>query len=157
MNTGGKMRKFLSWAVRALVATLPFAGEKIKNVPPIWPPLGSIETYGAGVATALFLLFGAAPKLFKNKAQAKAATYAASGLAAISLVVYGGLLSRYVVGVETPKDGTQYRTVGEQRSREAIEKFPALSDAELLHKAGLEDADIERMWTRASLHQARIE
>lgn len=142
--------------LRAGIALLPLAGDKVQNVPLIWPPLGSIETYMAGLAAVLIGIVGALPISFRTKTIAKAWARAGLLFAFVSLLVYGGFLLRYVKSVETPHNGTQYRTVGGQRTAEAFQKFPASSDEEILEQAGLTDGDIERMWTPSSVWFARL-
>jgi len=146
---------------RVIVAALPLIGflvsRKIQSVPLLWPPLGGIEVYAVGPAVAVVAAFGKLPSLFRTKGTAKSAAFAGALLALVSLFAYGAFLSKYVVSVETPNNGIQYRTIGSQRTAEALRMFPGYSDARILEIAGLNDADIERMWTPSSVRRARIE
>ena len=149
--------KLWSRIFRAAVALLPLVGDKIQNVPLVWPPLGSVETYAAGVAAGVIALFGGLPALIKTKAIAKTGTRIGLGLSVISLFLYGYFLLSYVKGVETHGNGTLYRTIGGQRTDEALQKCHGMSDSEILEYAGLKDSDIERMWTPSSVKLARLE
>jgi hypothetical protein len=151
-----RKRKIGSKLLRLAIAVVPAAGDKIRNLPLVWPPLGSIETYAAGVAVVVIGFFGALPVLIKTKSHAKKGAKIGLGLSLASLFIYGFFLLTYVKGVETPKNGVQYRTIGSQRTDEAEQKFPGKSDAEILQNAGLTDGDIERMWTPSSVSHARI-
>jgi hypothetical protein len=152
-----KKGKILSKLLRAAIAALPLAGDRIQHVPLIWPPLGSIETYAAVAAAAIIAAFGALPMFFRTKSQARLTAAISIGLAFSSLFPYGYFLSRYVKRVETLRDGIQYRTIGSQRSAEALQKLPGKSDEEILEIAGLTDGDIERMWTPESVEQVHLE
>ena len=149
--------RFWSRLVRVGIAALPLAGEKIQHVPLLWPPLGSIETYAAGLAAGIIALFGALPALIKKKALAKTGAWIGLGLSVFSLFVYGYFLLTYVKGVETNDKGTLYRTIGSQRTDEALQKCHGMTDSEMLEYAGLKDSDIERMWTSTSVNRARFE
>lgn len=152
-----KERGIPSKLLRAGVALLPLAGDKIQNVPVIWPPLGSIETYAAGLATAIIAIFAALPVLFKTKSAAKFGAVVSLLAAVVSLTFYASFLLTYVKGVETPKGSTLYRTLGSQKTAMAEQMFPNYSDEQLLEKAGLTDADIEWAWTPESVKHARLE
>lgn len=152
-----KKGKLLSKVLRAAVAALPLAGDRIRHIPLIWPPLGSIETYAAVAAAAVIAVFGTLPMFLRTKAQAKLAAAVGVGLAFFSLFPYGYFLSKYVKRVETPKDGIQYRTVGSRRTAEALQKLPGKTDVEILQIAGLTDGDIERMWTPESVEHVHLE
>jgi hypothetical protein len=70
---------------------------------------------------------------------------------------YAHFLAAYVVRVETKKYGDQYRTVGSEKSAKALRDYPGESDERLLEIAGLNDGDIEKMWTPSSVRRARVE
>jgi hypothetical protein len=147
----------LSKVLRISISILPLAGDKIQNVPIIWPPLGSVETYAAGIATATIALFAALPALLKTKSVATIGTVVGLFAAALSLVLYANFLLTYVKSVETPHNGTQYRTIGSQRTVRAQQLLPNDSDGQLLEQVGLTDGDIERAWTPDSVKRARLE
>jgi hypothetical protein len=71
--------------------------------------------------------------------------------------MYSSLHNRYVVAVPTRHDGTQYRTIGSQRSEECLRKLSGKADEEVLVIAGLDDGAIERMWTPSSVQRVRLE
>ncbi len=145
-----------SIGIRWAVALLPFVGYKIQSVPAMWPPIGSLAIYGASSAAALTGAFGKLPSIFETKATAKKAALCAFAIALFALIAYGFLLSKFVKGVETPNNGVQYRTIGSQRTIEALQIFPGQSDEEILEKAGLNEGDIERMWTPSSVEHAQF-
>jgi len=149
-------RRITSKLLRAGVAILPLAGDKIQNVPIIWPPLGSIETYAAGLATAIIAVFAALPTFFKRKGSAKVGAVVSLLFAVVSLILYANFLLAYVKGVEHQGD-TLYRTIGSQRTAIAQQKCPNCSDEQLLEKAGLTDAAIEWAWTPSTVKRARLE
>jgi hypothetical protein len=157
MGEGRNKRRILSKLVRTGIALLPLAGDKIQNVPIIWPPLGSIETYAAGLATAIIAVFAALPTFFRRKGDAKIGAVVSSLVAVASLIFYANFLLTYVKSVETPQGDTLYRTIGSQRTAVAEQKCPNCSDEQLLEKAGLTDAAIEWAWTPSSVKHARIE
>jgi hypothetical protein len=151
----------LKLCVGTLIA-LPLIGWKLEPLPVVWPPLGSIETYAAPLAATIIAVFGILPSVFNNNAATKKwmriGVPLAICLAIISLFAYVCFLLTYVKGVETPNNGTQYRTVGSQRT--VIAQHPPYShesDAQILEIVGLTDGDIEKMWTPSSVREARLE
>jgi hypothetical protein len=144
-----------------ILTVLPLAGyliaKKVPSVHLVWPPLGSIEAFAAGLAMALTALFGRIPRLFRTKGGAKKAVVVAVLVAVVSLVAYCALLSKYVVKIETPNSGTQYRSIGSEVTPKARHMFPDEPPERILEIAGLDDADIEQMWTPSSVHRARLE
>jgi hypothetical protein len=75
----------------------------------------------------------------------------------LALFLYGYFLLAYVKGVPTPEDGMQYRTVGSERTPQAMLCRPNRSDEDLLRCGGLKDGDIETLWTVSSVRTARLE
>jgi hypothetical protein len=150
-------RKKLSKLVWLPLSVAPLVGEKLQHVPFLLPPLGSIETYAAGIAAPLVAAFGLLPMFLRTKATAKLHARIGALLALGGLILYGVFLIASVQGVDTPKDGRQFRTIGSERTTEANSMFPDASNEEILRKAGLTDAAIERMWTPNSVRRARIE
>jgi hypothetical protein len=140
---------------RFAIAFVPYFGHKANDSHLIWPPIGSMETFAVPMAVILIGLFGAAPKLFRTKSRAKLGFATALFVTVISLFLYA-YLQRYVIRVDTPFNGTQYRTIGSQRSEECLRKLPGKSDEEILEIAGLSDGDIKRMWTPDSVFQVRL-
>jgi hypothetical protein len=123
----------------------------------VWPPLGSIEVYAATSAVAIIAALGALPGLFGAPTSAK--KWATGGILAalLPLGCYAFLLTKYVKAVETPNNGTQYRTIGGQLTPLALKTYPGESPEGILAKNGLTDGDIERMWTPTSVECARLE
>jgi hypothetical protein len=144
-----------------VVTVLPLAGyvtaKKFPNAHLVWPPLGGVEAFAAALAVAVIALFGKIPRLFRTKGGAKKAAVVAVFVAFASLVGYGALLSKYVVKIETPNSGTQYKSIGSELTPKARQMFPDESPGRILEIAGLDDGDIERMWTPSSVHRARLE
>jgi hypothetical protein len=156
--------KHNSWSrvSRGAISAIPIGGSAIHllqiHLPQlIWPPLGGIEVYAAGLAVVVIAVFGKLPSLFKIENHVKKWMGIGILAAVVSLSTYVFLLSRYVKGVETPDNGIQYRTIGSQRSAEAEQKFAQLSDQEIMQIAGLTDGDIERMWTPSSVANVKFE
>lgn len=150
----------LKLGVGTLIA-LPLIGWKLEPFPVVWPPLGSIETYAAPLAATIIAVFGILPSFFNSNAATKKwmriGVPFAICVAIISLFAYVCFLLTYVKGVETPNNGTQYRTVGSQRTTIAQQRFSRESDAKVLEIVGLTDGDIEKMWTSDSVREARLE
>jgi hypothetical protein len=123
----------------------------------VWPPIGSVVQYAAGAASVLILLIGKLPRLPDSKIST--VNWFKWGLltAVLGLVGYAYCLITYVKEVETPKDGIQYRAVGSERTAAAANCPPQSSDQDLLKCAGLEDADIEKVWSPGSVRRARLE
>jgi len=153
------------WIARGVLVLLPLAGylpsltKNALSAPHIlWPPIGSVVEYASGIATVFVGLIGSLSKLSRRSPDMvfKAAVLAAF----LALFAYGFLLSTYVKGVETPNNGTQYRTVGTERTGLAKVCYPNESnpsDEELLKCGGLNDGDIERMWTPSSVRWVRFD
>jgi uncharacterized membrane protein len=142
-------------------ASLPIIGPKVLHTPYVWPPLGSFETFAAPTATAVIAIVGALPSFFKQFDTWRKWRGNGLGMSVILVIValffYVLLLLSYVKGVETPNNGTQYRTVGSQRTQKAQDLFHDQSDEKILEQAGLSDGDIEEMWTSSSVREARLQ
>ena len=157
-------RQFSRLLSRAVLAALPLSGylpmvtnNRVQAPSVVWPPIGSIVEYAGGAASVLILLIGKLPSLSKTKASV--GNWFTGGLivACVALAVYAYCLLTYVKGVDTPHDGTQYRTVGSVRMPAAARCGENISDEDLLKCGGLDDGDIETMWTPASVRRARLE
>lgn len=123
----------------------------------IWPPLGSIEAYAATLAVAIIAVFGALPSIVATETNARKWAVGSALLAIMPLALYASFLVKYVKGVETPRNGTQYRTIGSQLTSLALQTYPDESPENILEKNGLTDGDIEKMWTPMSVERARLE
>ena len=150
--------------VRTVLSVLPLTGylpiltnEKVQTPQILWPPIGSVVIYAAGIAAVLIWAIGELPKLSVKKAADR--YWFAGGIAAalLSLGWYALLLIAYVKGVETPFNGLQYRTVGSVRTPVADRCTPNKTDQDLLRCGGLEDGDIEELWTPSSVYRVRFE
>jgi len=141
---------------RIAVAVVPYFGHRAIDGHLIWPPIGSMETFAVPMAVTLIGVFGVAPALFRTKSRAKFAFVVALVGSMGSLFVYS-YLQKYVIRVDTPFNGTQFRAVGGQRSEECLRKLPGKSDEEILEIAGITDGDIKRMWTPDSVFEVRLE
>jgi hypothetical protein len=133
---------------------LPIEGHAVKAAPAIWPPVGSIETFGTVVAVILFVAAAAFPSMLRTKAIARKAAVASFILVAALFFFYAHLLQTYVRRVETVNDEVFYRTIGSERTEYAIKKLPGASDEELLESTTLDDQGIKRMWTPSSVDHA---
>jgi hypothetical protein len=141
---------------RLAIAAAPYFAHKTSDSPLVWPPIGSIETFAVPMAVILIGVFGAAPALFRTKSRAKFG-FSAALVATVGSLVFYTYLQKYVIRIDTPFNGTQYRTIGSQRSDECLRKLPGKSDEEILEIAGLSDGDIKRMWTPNSVFEVRLE
>jgi len=145
-----------------IVVVLPLTGylplyTNIHPPPLLWPPIGSVAVYASGIATMFVGLIGSLIK-FSRRSPSSILKFSLSA-AFIALCGYVILLSTYVKGVETPNNGTQYRAVGNKRTDLAKVCYPnevSPSDEELLKCGGLNEGDIERMWTASSVRLIRL-
>lgn len=154
------IKKVLWQLVRLGIAFVPLIGYEIalrvQFFPVLWPPLGPLDKYGIAPATAIIAVIGwALPGRFKTKAAQEWGLNVSIGLAILAFFVYVFMLTKYVTSVETPNNGTQFRSIGTQRSAEILKKFPEKSDEELLEIVGLEEKDIRRIWDSGSVTRAR--
>jgi hypothetical protein len=90
----------------------PYLAQHYSQSPFIWPPLGSLETYGAYAAMILIGLFSLLPATLENKQQAKLWLKRAIAMTGVVFLLYAFLVERYVISVETPANGVQTRSVG---------------------------------------------
>lgn len=145
---------------RGVLSSVPVVGASLNHLsgfPPIlWPPLGSINFYASALATALIASVGFYPIRSIEKGVWKRRAVFGLIVCVVSLLAYAYFLSTFVKAIETPNNGTQYRTVGSQRTEMALNRFPGATDGQLLRVAGLNDDDIEKMWTPSSVTWARL-
>lgn|GEM_PF-4670641 len=150
--------------VRTTVSVLPLIGylpvltnEKFQTPQILWPPIGSVVVYAPGIAAVLIWAIGELPKLSTKKGAARYWFIGGIATALIALGCYALLLIAYVPGVPTPFNGMQYRTVGSVRTPVADRCTPNKTDQDLLRCGGLEDGDIETLWTPSSVYRIRFE
>jgi hypothetical protein len=144
----------------AVVAAIPIVGSHQEHLKVVWPPIGSLATYlapAAAVLTSATAIISASIKRTKMSKRRKA-LYVAPALFidVLSILLYSYFIATYVREVDTPKDGMQYFTVGDERTPLAKEYFPHNSDSEILEGAGLTDGVIQQMWTPESVRRARL-
>jgi hypothetical protein len=130
--------------------------EAISVIPQVWPPLGSIELFAATIATLLILAFGYLPSITEGKAKLRRGARRAIIVAVVAIFVYVGLLAKFVKGVPTNDYGTQYRSIGYQRTPAALSEAPNTSDVKLLETVTLDDKGIEEAWTPFSVWIVRL-
>jgi hypothetical protein len=143
---------------------------------PDWPPLstGAMEQeakssrfYGLRwdllmnmeptLAMALVAPIGwALPGMFKTKTSQHRGVVVGIGLATVAFFAYAFMFMAFVRSVETPENGTQYRSIGITRNAEIVRKFPNMSDEELLENVGLAETDVRRIWSSESVMLARF-
>jgi len=134
----------------------PFLAQHLATSPFFWPPLGGLEVFAAYAAMVLIALCSFLPSAIGSKRQAKAwLDYSFSG-AVLAFLIYAVLVGRYVITVETPHDGTQVRSVGFNVEPSIRAMFPREGDPELLRIGGLEDWQIQKVWTPGSVLAARL-
>jgi hypothetical protein len=117
----------------------------------VWPPLGSLGTYAVSVATVVVSLCFLLPNLIENKQQARLWLKWTFGLTIFAFVVYSVLVARYVITVQTPNNGPQTRSVGFHVDPRVRALYP-----DLLQIGGLEEWQIETVWTPGSVRGVRL-
>jgi hypothetical protein len=153
-------RNLIRWVLVALPLSgyLTFApGNKIHVPSFVWPPIGSIVKYAAGFAAVLVGLLGKLPSRSRTGDARNRWFNGALFVSVASLFIYAYFLSVYVQGVHTPENGMQYRVIGSERTSQSTLCRPNKSDEDLLKCGGLEDGDIETLWTVSSVRKARLE
>ena len=134
----------------------PFVAQHYSQSSFIWPPLGSLETYGAYVATVIIGLFSLLSLVLESKREAKSHLKAAIAMAFVVFLIYAFLVERYVISVETPANGVQTRSVGFRVEPRIRALYPDKNDPELLRIGGLEDWQIQKVWTPGSVLALRL-
>jgi len=125
------------------------------DLPFVWPPIGDYESLLCTLAAATVALFGVIPLKLRTQAIAARNMKIALGVGSVFVVLYGILLMTVVVPRPTPKNGTVYIAIGFERTDLAKSKFPNVSNDELIKDAGLEQGDIEKLWTASSILLAK--
>ncbi len=155
---------FLRALPKTVVVLLPalsylpvIAGQRHQVPSLVWPPIGSSSEFAGGLAVILIWIVGRLPTLSRSRANSRKLRAFTLAAAVIGLAVYVVFLALRVKGVDTPLDGRQYRTVGSVRTPVALRCGTDSSDEDLLSCGGLEDGDIERMWTPSSVVHSRLE
>src|SRR5271155_99899 len=138
------------------VVSAPLLARHFSQSSFLWPPLGSLETYGAELATVLVGLFSLLPLMLENKQQAKLALKTAIAMAFVVFLIYTFLVGRYVISEETPNNGVQTRSVGFRVEPRIRALYPDKTDSELLRIGGLEDWQIQKVWTPDSVLLLRL-
>lgn len=153
----------LNHAFRGLTLCLPLSGylpaltsNHLSAPAFVWPPVGDITYFAAGAAATLVGIIGSAAKLLKRRSQKDNAYWAGCAVSGTLLCLYIVLLFTRVSCTSTPSDGTQCRAIGTQRTLSAERCDPKDSNKDLLRCGGLEDGDIETIWTPASVDRSRI-
>jgi hypothetical protein len=122
----------------------------------VWPPLGSLGTYAVSVATIVVSLCFLLPTLIENKQQARRWLKWTFSMAIFAFAIYAVLVVRYVITVQTPNDGPQTRSVGFRVDPRLRAAYPAKNDPDLLQIGGLEEWQIETVWTPGSVRAVRL-
>ncbi|HMH13263.1 MAG TPA: hypothetical protein VK578_09160 [Edaphobacter sp.] len=138
------------------VVVAPFLAQHYSESPFIWPPLGGLETYAAYPATLIIFLFSFIPVTLENKQQAKSWVKGAIAMACVTFVIYAFLFERYVISEETPANGIQTRSVGFRVEPPIRALYPDKNNSELLRIGGLEDWQIQKVWTPGSVLALRL-
>ena len=134
----------------------PYLAQHYSQSSFIWPPLGSLETYGAYAAILLVGLFSLLPNVLENKQQAKSWLKRAIAATCVVFMLYAFLVERYVISVETPANGVQTRSIGFRVEPRIRTLYPDKNDPELLRIGGLEDWQIQKVWTPGSVLALRL-
>jgi len=141
---------------QAAIVGAPLLAKHYSQSSLLWPPMGSIETYGVEVATVLIGLFSLLPLMLENKQQAKSILKAAIASACLMFLIYACLVGRYVISEETPYNGVQTRSVGFRVEPRIRALYPDMTDSQLLRIGGLEDWQIQKVWTPGSVLALRL-
>jgi hypothetical protein len=122
----------------------------------VWPPLGSLEAYAVPAATIVIGLFSLLPNLIGNRQNAKSWLKLSVGTTIVAFILFSGLVARYVISVETPENGVQTRSIGFRVEPRIRALYPDKNDPELLRIGGLEDWQIQKVWTPGSVLALRL-
>jgi len=141
---------------QAAILGAPFVAQHFGATGFIWPPLGGLENYAAYAAAVVIGLCSLLPTLLETKQQAKAWLGRAVIGAFLAFITYSTLVERYVISVETPANGVQVRSVGFRVEPRMREMFPDKNSWELLRTGGLEEWQIEKVWTPSSVLALRL-
>jgi hypothetical protein len=115
-----------------------------------------LEVFGAFFATTFVAAVGEMlPSVLRYKEQARRCIIGGFLVAFVCLSVFGFLVGRFVISVDTPDNGRQYRSVGYSRTAAAQQSFPDIPNEELLKKTPLNDAGIKEAWTSSSIDNVR--
>jgi hypothetical protein len=114
------MKRVWNELMRAGLALLPLIEYEValhfEIFPVLWPPLGPLDKFGSVTSAVLATVAWVLPSMFTTRAAEKTATWVFVPLSTISLFVYVVMFLACVRSVETPDNGTQYRSVGFFRS-----------------------------------------
>jgi hypothetical protein len=153
------MKRFWFELLRAGLALLPLIEYEIalhvEIFPVLWPPLGTFDRFGSVTSAVLAMIAWVLPTMFTTRAAERQAIRRFMALTVISLIAYVVMFLACVRSVETPDNGTQYRSIGIFRTEPFRTKYAGKSDEELLHTVGLEDKGIRTAWTSGSITLAR--
>lgn len=122
----------------------------------VWPPLGILDIYSVPAATIVILLCSCLPRVVVTKTQINKWFIATATIAVLFFICYSALVGRYVIGVQTPSDGFQVRSIGCRVEPRIRALYPDKNDLELLRIGGLQDWQIQKVWTPASVLVVRL-
>lgn len=148
------------WMVEKLhwlpLGLAPVAAHTI-NLPFVWPPIGNIDIFLGALTSAIVILVGWLSTNLRTQQVAKRNMKWAVGVAAALSVLYGVLLMSVVVPKENLRHETLYINIGFQRTTLAKTMFPeATPPGELLEYSGLEESQVQKMWTPGSILLAKV-
>ena len=153
------MNRVLFELLRIGLALLPLIEYEIalhfEIFPVLWPPLGPFDKFGGISSAVLAMIAWVLPALFTTRTAEQKAIRRFVALSVISLIAYVVMFLVCVRSVETPDNGTQYRSIGIFRTELFRTEYGQKSDEELLHIVGLEDKGIRTAWTSGSITLAR--
>jgi hypothetical protein len=153
------MKRIALELLRFLLALLPLIEYEValhvEIFPVLWPPLGPFDRFGSITSAVLAMLGWVLPGRFTTRAAEEKAIRRFMWLAAVSLIAYAVMFFACVRSVETPDNGTQYRSIGLFRTEVFRTQYAGRSDEYVLHDVGLEDKGIRTAWTSGSITLAR--
>jgi hypothetical protein len=153
--------------IRFLVSLMPWIGYELALrhdfIPALWPPLGPFARLAIGSATISITLLGwILPEAFETDSVQRKALKACFILIIAAMICYAILGFHLVKEVRfpgTPGDPAPtpvYLSVGFRRTDQAKAKAPNKTDVQLIQDVGLDDRDIEKVWTHGSVVAARF-
>jgi hypothetical protein len=122
-----------------------------------FPVLGNIDGIARAGAVALTLLVICSGYLVVGSIHIRRHIIIASVITFLSLVFYVDATALYVRKIEIPSRASSILvSVGSERSEFAKKTFGDESDWDMLRGTGLEEEDIQKLWTLKSIVHARL-
>lgn len=143
-------------SVQWFICVIPLGGQLLKGQTAfVFPPLGPETGVCSVLALALAGVFAILPWMMPAARRLIIAVCTTLALA-VSIVSYVYFAQTYVVSIPTP-NGRVVVSIGSTRSPFAQRYFPTeISDAEMLMERGPYESEIQKLWTKRSITDARL-